>query len=783
MKSAIKLLLVCLLVNIFSPVGFANAAEISVTVNDKPVPVENVHMYNDRTLILPEEVMGSLGASFWYFDTKKCMTVHYGDFSIEFFDNSSTARVNDKDVEMDTAAKIIDGNFFVPLRFICETIGASVSWDEATNAISVTTQKIPHNTTLTSGIPNVLENPTDHRPVPTEFEKSNRPDDLLYFPMPGKGDDAFAKLEGGELLLNAEDLFTDNTTEGMPEYGTYEVVEVEDMPFDKAIRLKTTTVPIHDWMLNYRIYPNIDDYYEDNDILLVKVYARLVNGGNFDTRTGKIGITWGECTHTLNGGGAGTASSVSGEWNAVYFPFKTNHAFGKAGNFLSFMASEYEQEVEIGGLEFYNFGKKYDMMQMPSTRGYYKGYEEDAQWRKDALDKIEKVRKGDIEIIVRDKNGNLVTDADVKLDMYEHEMIFSSTLNTKTLMRIEPYRERLVENFNGTGEGIFHRDYTDQKQKPEYARVKNTIEWAKANGLSKNFKGHSLIWDTGARNQEPNKEHYLNTGVMVGPYLAYLDDKEALDNEVYSHLKWMSENFPDVTDWDVSNEDSSRISREELNTFKNIYGKEVLINWYKYARELFPNANLCLTDGFGVSTMFDQVQKPFLDWAVENLDFDTIGNQGHIGYITTPEDIIENLNVLSSYGKPIRITEFDSGDITEDQNYQANITRDALIAYFSCENVEMIEFWEFYDFSETPTFRLLCDHHYNLKPSGKVYQDLVYNKWWTRESGKTDKNGSFSTRGFYGDYTVKVTKDGQTTAVDVPFRKGTDNKLELTLDI
>ena len=171
-----------------------------------------------------------------------------------------------------------------------------------------------------------------------------------------------------------------------------------------------------------------------------------------------------------------------------------------------------------------------------------------------------------------------------------------------------------------------------------------------------------------------------------------------------------------------------------------------------------------------------------MDWAVKNLDFDTIGQQGHVGYTATPKTISDTLDILGSYGKRIRITEFDTGNITEDLNYQANLVRDSLIAYFANENVDMIQLWGFVDFSpDKHSKRILCNYDYSLKPAGIEYRDLVYNKWWTRENGTTDNKGTFSSRGYYGDYTITVKKDGKEIKLDVPCRKGSDNTITITI--
>lgn len=48
-------------------------------------------------------------------------------------------------------------------------------------------------------------------------------------------------------------------------------------------------------------------------------------------------------------------------------------------------------------------------------------YDKNAQWRKDAISRIEQIRKDDINITVVDNFGNPVEDADIDVSMFEHE--------------------------------------------------------------------------------------------------------------------------------------------------------------------------------------------------------------------------------------------------------------------------------------------------------------------------------------------------------------------------
>ena len=70
-----------------------------------------------------------------------------------------------------------------------------------------------------------------------------------------------------------------------------------------------------------------------------------------------------------------------------------------------------------------------------------------------------------------------------------------------------------------------------------------------------------------------------------------------------------------------------------------------------------------------------------------------------------------------------------------------------------------------------------------MDKSGEIYHDLVYNKWWTRETLTSDENGKISLRGFYGDYDVTVTTaDGKMKTVSIPLYKDGESNFVIIMD-
>ena len=54
-------------------------------------------------------------------------------------------------------------------------------------------------------------------------------------------------------------------------------------------------------------------------------------------------------------------------------------------------------------------------------------------------------------------------------------------------------------------------------------------------------------------------------------------------------------------------------------------------------------------------------------------------------------------------------------------------------------------------------------------------KDLIYNKWMTKESSRTDKNGVAEFDGFYGSYKISVIANGVKKTVWVDCHKSQDN--------
>lgn len=95
---------------------------------------------NGRFLVPMRGIFESLDAAVsWDADTRT-VTGKKGDTAVMLTIDSVKVAVNGKEIELDVPATIIEGSTFVPARFIGESLGATVNWDEE-NKVAIIVQE------------------------------------------------------------------------------------------------------------------------------------------------------------------------------------------------------------------------------------------------------------------------------------------------------------------------------------------------------------------------------------------------------------------------------------------------------------------------------------------------------------------------------------------------------------------------------------------------------------------------------------------------------------------
>jgi GH35 family endo-1,4-beta-xylanase len=260
----------------------------------------------------------------------------------------------------------------------------------------------------------------------------------------------------------------------------------------------------------------------------------------------------------------------------------------------------------------------------------------------------------------------------------------------------------------------------------------------------------------------------------------YRKDPEELRRRTADHITQTVTHFRGkLYQWDVVNEAFANHDLMDV-----LGGREVMLDWYKLARDADPQAKLYLND-YGIldgppSNPHRKAFFEMLKWMKESrAPLDGIGIQSHFGSdLPPPEQLIQVLDQFSQLGLPIESTELSLN--IEDRALQADYLRDYMIAFFSHPNVNGIMLWGFWEGRHWRPQAALFARDWTPRPQWAAWQDLVNKQWKTDTKVTSDEQGLARVRGFCGDYDVEVTAKGktQTGKADLS-RDGTELKIVL----
>lgn len=123
----------------------APALEIKLQLDNRTVTINGVasegeapYLDGESTLVPLRIITTAFGASLKWDGASQGITLKSGDKTIELHIDSLQATVNDVEKELPAAPRLKNETTMVPLRFIAETFGAQVAFDEAASSITIT---------------------------------------------------------------------------------------------------------------------------------------------------------------------------------------------------------------------------------------------------------------------------------------------------------------------------------------------------------------------------------------------------------------------------------------------------------------------------------------------------------------------------------------------------------------------------------------------------------------------------------------------------------------------
>ena len=545
------------------------------------------------------------------------------------------------------------------------------------------------------------------------------------------------------------------------EIGRLRTVDVQGEKFQRALSIQTLPGALGEW--NVEVKAPVIGPVKRGDVLLGHFWLRCD-----DSMTGEGYTTF---VFESNEGEFNKAAqfriSAGRNWKEVFVPFVSPRDFAVGEARVAFWMGYDRQTIDIGGIEVLNFESNVKRDDLPETKVTYGGRAADAPWRAEALQRIERIRKGDLAVRVTDAQGTPVANATVHAVLRRHAFGFGTCVDADLLLSKTPdalrYQQTILSLFN---RAVFENE---MKWQATWSGVPPDVDraliWLRSHGIA--VRGHNLVWP-GWRWLPPELK-------------AYEKDPKKLREITARHITNMVAHFRGQLDeWDVVNEPFANHDLIDL-----LGGRAIMVDWFRLAHQADPNCRLFLNE-FGI--LDGGMRSEHRENVYDNVKFlihngaplGGIGIQSHFGTeLPAPADIIRILDRFSGFGLPIESTEVSIS--LHDKQLQADYLRDYMIAVFSQPNVRDIILWGFWQKRHwRPESGIFADD-WSARPAAQVWIDLTQKQWSTDVTAVSNERGETSVRGFYGEYEITVTSGGKTKTVAAEIAPG-GSRLEMNLE-
>ncbi len=371
---------------------------------------------------------------------------------------------------------------------------------------------------------------------------------------------------------------------------------------------------------------------------------------------------------------------------------------------------------------------------------------------------IEAIRKG--EIIVKAKPGSAVN-----VEQLWHEFWFGCAIPNSLFDGSMPeetrkiFKQKFLENFNSavTENAVKWATMEGRKGEVNYSVIDSIQKWTEENKIP--LRGHNIFW---------------GIPQFVQPWVKELNDAE-LEQTLKNRAETLTARYKGrFAEYDLNNE------MIHGNYYEERLGPDITKKMAQWCKNGDPGVKLFVND-YDVLT-----GKRLADYMAhirsllkQGIPVVGIGVQGHLHGDTFDRAALKNaLDSLAVFHLPVRVTEFNfpgqrskfyidrNLQITEAEEEQK--AKDIVDYYHICfahPAVEGIMMWGFWEGANWIPQSSLYKRDWTSTPAEEAYHNLVYNEWWTKTNGKTDKNGKLKVPAFYGKY--KITVNGKSKEVNL----------------
>ncbi|QDU88926.1 Endo-1,4-beta-xylanase Z precursor [Pirellulimonas nuda] len=561
-------------------------------------------------------------------------------------------------------------------------------------------------------------------------------------------------------------------TKGIEATGAW--TPIEGMPFREAYRVESGT-RITD-RKNVQVTIPIREPVRKGDVLLLSFWTRRPNAGGQPNNV-YFCIDPGSAPH-----GFEYQLSAYREWKQHVRSFVTRQDLDPDSSSVHIDLGEAGTVAEVADLRLINYGPDRAPDTLPRSTVVYRGRAADSAWRAEALDRIERIRKGALVVRVVDAQGDPIPNASVTVVQQRHAFGFGAAVNSEVLgakesdFPVQPkgklsvtwedaqrYREVVRKYFNRV---VFESELRPgnwalmRRGQPGWVRrhdilMNSTLPWLNANRIA--ARGHYLGWAP------------MDFNEVEKPFLG---DPQAHKAWLWGHMAdVLPETAGYVAEWDAIN----HIVGWGKHTYEQEYGGlEIYAEILAEARRLAPGAAHAINEGKVLPDGYKrEPYKRIIRFLNEEGQApDLVGFMAHfdLSTLTPPEELLEVYDDFAKIAPRLQLSELDV-EVGDDEALQADYYRDVLIATFSHPNIEAIVQWGFWEPMHWKPAAALWRDDWTLKPAGEVFVDLVAGQWWTNEELTTNRQGKCRLRGFLGDYRVTARHDGVASTKEVALRR------------
>ncbi|MBC7774168.1 MAG: endo-1,4-beta-xylanase [Phycisphaerae bacterium] len=482
------------------------------------------------------------------------------------------------------------------------------------------------------------------------------------------------------------------------------------------------------------------------------------------------------------------AVNLSTDWKMYAVPFASTAGYALNSLNIGLHLAYFNQTIEVGGAAVLNYKNTVQLSQLPVllNNDSYPGIEPNAPWRAEAAASIEQIRKANLTVEVRDLNGNPLPNAQVYLEMQQHEFKFGTAVVSSLFNggsgQNDTYEQKLL-NLDGLNHGfnelVFENDLKwpawEQHWFSSWDDIAADVQWLKDHDIS--IRGHNLVWPGWGYSPSDLESNQGNPNYL----------RNRIRNHLISILGYPGIGT-EMEDWDVLNEitQNNDYANALAGTPGYVTGRELYAQIFKQADSLAPSSKMYLNDYVAIE-QGDSPTNGIALWKshinellAAGAPLEGIGFQGHIGASPTGMPRVKEIydDFWATYGLEAKVTEYDISNLVPPQ-IQAQYMRDFLTITFAHPSLKGFMMWGFWDGAHWMDNAPIFNEDWTLKPSGEAFIDQIFHQWWTNASAQTPASGNVTLRGFRGKYRLRVACGNSIKEQDVVL----DGDMTLTVNL